>query len=198
MYVPPPGFASLESSSCRRSYCRDGRPASHTARGTGQLTRDLAERLRRAASRSSGRLPSVGNVIGTSDVDGAEPLPALDGVVHRFVDVRDDVTIHVAEAGPSGGPAVTLVHGFPQNWWEWHELIGPLAADGYRVLCPDLRGVGWSFGAQRPVFQVRFGRRPGRGVGPARYRCGAAGSWPIRKLPHRCAGSNVAWEAKIR
>jgi pimeloyl-ACP methyl ester carboxylesterase len=36
------------------------------------------------------------------------------------------------------------VHGFPQNWWEWHELIGPLAADGYRVLCPDLRGAGWS------------------------------------------------------
>jgi len=28
--------------------------------------------------------------------------------------------------------------------WEWHELIGPLAADGYRVVCPDLRGAGWS------------------------------------------------------
>jgi pimeloyl-ACP methyl ester carboxylesterase len=37
-----------------------------------------------------------------------------------------------------------LVHGFPENWWEWHALIGPLAADGYRVLCPDLRGAGWS------------------------------------------------------
>ena len=37
-----------------------------------------------------------------------------------------------------------LVHGFPQHWWEWRELIGPLAADGYRVLCPDLRGAGWS------------------------------------------------------
>ena len=44
-----------------------------------------------------------------------------------------------------------LVHGFPENWWEWHELIGPLAADGYRVLCPDLR--------------VRAGvRRPARGI----------------------------------
>jgi pimeloyl-ACP methyl ester carboxylesterase len=39
---------------------------------------------------------------------------------------------------------VMLVHGFPQNWWEWHAVIGPLAADGYRVLCPDLRGAGWS------------------------------------------------------
>jgi pimeloyl-ACP methyl ester carboxylesterase len=72
------------------------------------------------------------------------PLPALDGVEHKFVDVGGGVTIHVADAGPADGPAVMLVHGFPQNWWEWHALIGPLAADGYRVLCPDLRGAGWS------------------------------------------------------
>jgi pimeloyl-ACP methyl ester carboxylesterase len=72
------------------------------------------------------------------------PLPSLDGVQHKFVDVGSGVTIHVADAGPPDGPAVMLVHGFPENWWEWHALIGPLAADGYRVLCPDLRGAGWS------------------------------------------------------
>jgi pimeloyl-ACP methyl ester carboxylesterase len=71
-------------------------------------------------------------------------LPTLDGVEHRYVDLGEGVTIHVADAGPADGTAVMLVHGFPQNWWEWHELIGPLAADGYRVLCPDLRGAGWS------------------------------------------------------
>ena len=72
------------------------------------------------------------------------PIPALEGVEHRFIDLGGGVTIHVADAGPADGPPVMLVHGFPQNWWEWHELIGPLAADGYRVLCPDLRGAGWS------------------------------------------------------
>ncbi len=71
-------------------------------------------------------------------------MPALDGVEHRYVDLGDGVTIHVADAGPADGPAVMLVHGFPENWWEWHELIPALAADGYRVLCPDLRGAGWS------------------------------------------------------
>ena len=71
-------------------------------------------------------------------------MPALDGVDHKFVDLGGGVTIHVADAGPADGPPVMLVHGFPENWWEWHELIGPLAADGYRVLCPDLRGAGWS------------------------------------------------------
>jgi pimeloyl-ACP methyl ester carboxylesterase len=71
-------------------------------------------------------------------------LPELDGVSHRFVDLGSGVRIHVAEAGPADGPPVMLVHGFPQNWWEWKDIIGPLAADGYRVLCPDLRGAGWS------------------------------------------------------
>jgi pimeloyl-ACP methyl ester carboxylesterase len=64
-------------------------------------------------------------------------LPSLDGVEHKFVEVGAGLTIHVADAGPADGPPVMLVHGFPENWWEWHELIGPLAADGYRVLCPD-------------------------------------------------------------
>ena len=71
-------------------------------------------------------------------------IPALEGVEHRFIDLAGGVTIHVADAGPADGVPVMLVHGFPQNWWEWHEMIGPLAADGYRVLCPDLRGAGWS------------------------------------------------------
>ena len=75
------------------------------------------------------------------DVDA---MPALDIVKHRFIDVGGGVTIHVADAGPADGPPVMLVHGFPQNWWMWHEVIGPLAADGYRVLCPDMRGAGWS------------------------------------------------------
>lgn len=71
-------------------------------------------------------------------------LPQLNGVRHRYVELGGGVTIHVAEAGPADGPAVMLVHGYPQNWWEWREVMGPLAADGYRVLCPDLRGAGWS------------------------------------------------------
>jgi pimeloyl-ACP methyl ester carboxylesterase len=72
------------------------------------------------------------------------PLPVLNGVQHRYVELDNGVTIHVADAGPVDGPPVMLVHGFPQNWWEWRHLIDPLAADGYRVLCPDLRGAGWS------------------------------------------------------
>src|SRR5436189_2974399 len=67
-------------------------------------------------------------------------MPQLSGVEHRFVEVGD-LRFHVAEAG-QGDPLV-LLHGWPQNWWEWRRLI-PLLADGYRVICPDTRGSGWS------------------------------------------------------
>jgi pimeloyl-ACP methyl ester carboxylesterase len=67
-------------------------------------------------------------------------LPDLPGVTHRHVTVNG-VRLHVAEAGE--GPPILLQHGWPQNWWVWRKLIGPLSED-HRVVCPDLRGFGWS------------------------------------------------------
>lgn len=66
--------------------------------------------------------------------------PDLPGVSHRYLEVRG-VRLHLAEAGE--GEPVLLLHGWPQNWWMWRHLIGPLA-ERFRVLCPDLRGLGWS------------------------------------------------------
>jgi pimeloyl-ACP methyl ester carboxylesterase len=51
---------------------------------------------------------------------------------------------HVAEAGPADGPAVVLLHGWPQHWYEWRDCFTPLADAGLRVIAPDLRGFGWS------------------------------------------------------
>ena len=70
-------------------------------------------------------------------------LPQVAGVEHREVSVRG-LRIHVATAGPQDGPPVVLQHGWPQHWYEWRHLIGPLAEAGYRVLAPDFRGFGWS------------------------------------------------------
>jgi pimeloyl-ACP methyl ester carboxylesterase len=63
----------------------------------------------------------------------------LDGLSHRTLRVND-VDLHVAEAGPADGPLVILLHGFPEFWFGWRELIGPLAAAGYHVIAPDQRG----------------------------------------------------------
>lgn len=48
--------------------------------------------------------------------------------------------LHLAEAGPAAGPAVLLLHGFPEYWTGWRHQIPALAAAGYRVLAPDQRG----------------------------------------------------------
>ncbi len=68
------------------------------------------------------------------------PLPALAGVEHIYPETSR-ARFHVAQAGD--GPPVVLLHGWPQHWYEWRDLIAPLATE-YRVLCPDLPGFGWS------------------------------------------------------
>ena len=49
------------------------------------------------------------------------------------------LSLHVASAG-SGFPVV-LLHGWPQTWHEWRKLM-PLLADNYRLIAPDLPGLG--------------------------------------------------------
>jgi pimeloyl-ACP methyl ester carboxylesterase len=68
------------------------------------------------------------------------PLHMLDGVRHDFVGTSR-LRMHVAEAGD--GDAVLLLHGWPQHWYAWRKVI-PLLAGSHRVICPDLRGFGWT------------------------------------------------------
>ena len=69
--------------------------------------------------------------------------PDLPGVTHRHVSLATGVDMHVAEAGAADAPVVLAVHGWPQHWWLWRGVIGPLASR-FRVLAIDLRGFGWS------------------------------------------------------
>jgi pimeloyl-ACP methyl ester carboxylesterase len=46
------------------------------------------------------------------------------------------------ETGPAGGVPVILLHGWPSDVHDWDGVAPPLAADGYRVLVPWLRGYG--------------------------------------------------------
>ena len=50
--------------------------------------------------------------------------------------------MHVMSAGE--GPAVLLLHGFPDTHIVWRKQVGPLVRAGYRVIAPDLRGYGRS------------------------------------------------------
>ena len=69
------------------------------------------------------------------------PLPEAPGFDHLLVETPG-LNTHLAAIGE--GEPVVLLHGFPQHWWQWHAIAPVIAARGYRVLCPDLRGAGWT------------------------------------------------------
>ena len=69
-------------------------------------------------------------------------LPA--GVRSRLVDNVNGLRMHVIEAGSKTGAraGVLLLHGFPELAYSWRRLMPALAAAGYHVMAPDLRGYG--------------------------------------------------------
>lgn len=52
------------------------------------------------------------------------------------------IELNVVEEGD--GPVVVLCHGFPELAFSWRRQVPALAAAGYRVLAPDMRGYGRS------------------------------------------------------
>ncbi len=50
------------------------------------------------------------------------------------------IRVHFVEQG--AGLPVVLCHGFPHLWFSWHRQITALAEAGYRVIAPDMRGMG--------------------------------------------------------
>lgn len=59
-------------------------------------------------------------------------------IAHHYADLGD-VMMHYVRAG--SGPAVVLLHGWPQTWYEWRHVI-PALAERHTVIAPDLRGLG--------------------------------------------------------
>src|SRR5687767_11544138 len=52
------------------------------------------------------------------------------------------LTVGYAEDGPADGPAVVLLHGWPYDIHTYVDVAPLLAARGYRVIVPYLRGYG--------------------------------------------------------
>jgi pimeloyl-ACP methyl ester carboxylesterase len=64
---------------------------------------------------------------------GFDPLKQIDAGLLR---------VGYAEAGPPDSPAVILLHGWPYDIYSYVEVTPLLAAAGYRVIVPYLRGYG--------------------------------------------------------
>jgi pimeloyl-ACP methyl ester carboxylesterase len=94
-------------------------------------------------------LPQVAGqsaAIPTPETYSPSILPA--GIRSHFIDNVNGLRVHILEAGFGAGtrPCVLLLHGFPELAFSWRKVMGPLAAAGYHVLAPDLRGYGRTTG----------------------------------------------------
>ena len=54
------------------------------------------------------------------------------------------IHLSIAEQIPesANGQLIVLLHGFPESWYSWRHQFAPLAAAGYHVVAPDMRGYG--------------------------------------------------------
>jgi pimeloyl-ACP methyl ester carboxylesterase len=69
-----------------------------------------------------------------AQAEGAEPT---------LREIRaNGIRLRIAEMGT--GPLVLLVHGWPESWYSWRHQLPALAAAGYHVVAPDMRGYGKS------------------------------------------------------
>jgi pimeloyl-ACP methyl ester carboxylesterase len=70
--------------------------------------------------------------------------PAVAALGQGFNSSTADVngtTLHYVRGGT--GPAVILLHGFPQDWYEFHQVM-PRVANMFTVIAVNLRGIGGS------------------------------------------------------
>ncbi len=80
--------------------------------------------------------------VGPGSASGAPNLPAgfADTFTSRFVDTGD-VRLHAVIGGD--GPALLLVHGWPETWYAWRHVM-PALARNFTVVAVDQRGIGLS------------------------------------------------------
>ena len=83
-----------------------------------------------------------------ADLAPLESAALPPGIRSRFASDINGLRIHILEAGfeAKGRPLVLLLHGFPELAYSWRKVILPLAAAGFHVVAPDLRGYGRTTG----------------------------------------------------
>ena len=126
-------------------------------------------------------------------------LPA--GIRSRFVEGVNGLRIHILEAGydKPGSPCLLLLHGFPEIAYSWRKIMGPLAAAGFHVVAPDLRGYGRTTGWSA---NYDDGLRPFRQLNAVRDALGLVSALGYREtaavVGHDFGASVAAWCALTR
>jgi len=99
------------------------------------------------------------------------------------------IRLNIAEM--ASGPVVLLAHGFPESWYSWRHQIDALAAAGFHVVAPDMRGYGKSE-APEPIDQYTIFHLVGDMVGVL-----DALQAPNAVIVGHDWGATVAWHAAL-
>lgn len=100
-------------------------------------------------------------------------------------------SLRMRVATQGSGPLVILCHGFPESWHSWRHQIRALAAAGYRVAAPDMRGYG---GTDAPAEVEAYTML--HLVGDVAQLVGALGETQAVIVGHDW-GAPVAWHAAL-
>ncbi len=130
-------------------------------------------------------------LVACSSEDGAGQEAAPGGEITKIQITVGDFVFDARAAGPETGEVVLLLHGFPQNSYEWRHQLKALGEAGYRAIAPDQRG--YSPGA-RPLDISDYGilALAGDVVGMA----DALGASRFRVVGHDW-GAAVAWVVSV-
>jgi pimeloyl-ACP methyl ester carboxylesterase len=81
-------------------------------------------------------------------MDPLDPAVLPTEIRSRFVADINGLSVHILEAGfdRPGRKLAVLLHGFPEIAYSWRKIMPALAAEGYHVVAPDLRGYGRTTG----------------------------------------------------
>ena len=100
-----------------------------------------------AMSFAAAELGTIGSANAQSDKPAQAGLPKIKpGTITSFSSLKQldagVLNVGYAEAGPADGPAVILLHGWPYDIHSFDDVAPLLAASGYRIIVPYLRGYG--------------------------------------------------------
>ena len=77
-------------------------------------------------------------------IDGLADYPTGRGWVEIPAGDGQSLRVHLVDVGPEDAPVVVFLHGNPSWSYLWRHQIGPVVDAGYRVIAPDLVGMGMS------------------------------------------------------
>jgi pimeloyl-ACP methyl ester carboxylesterase len=108
-------------------------------------------RVQRRQFLASATMAGAAMAITSVDIGlGASPLEAIESQRSVTLSTFDSVkqidagvlNVGYVDAGPTNGPTVVLLHGWPYDIYSFVDVVPLLVAKGYRVVVPHLRGYG--------------------------------------------------------